>query len=104
MGLLNKIYGLVHAGRYLLNIFCDDKFEELVAGRRVFRKFDDREMKMVVLIHMNDILAHAQVTMERFAADLGEKFKVKSIIDTFDVDKTSKALASSGRSIFSACG
>ena len=26
MRLLNKIYGLVQAGRCLFNIFCDDKF------------------------------------------------------------------------------
>ena len=36
MGLLNKIYRLVQAGRYLFNIFCDDKFEQSDAGRRVF--------------------------------------------------------------------
>ena len=29
MGLLNKIYGLVQAGRCLLNIFCNDKFEKV---------------------------------------------------------------------------
>ena len=33
VGLLNKaIYGPVDAGRCLLNIFCDDKFEKSEAG------------------------------------------------------------------------
>ena len=73
MGLLNKIYGLVQARRCLLNIFCDDKLEQSEADRRVFRKFDGGEMEMVVFMHVNDILAHAQATMERFTAELGEK-------------------------------
>ena len=58
MGLLNKIYGLVQAGRCLLNIFCDDKSEQSDADRRVFRKFDDGKMEMVVFVHVDDILAH----------------------------------------------
>ena len=73
MGFLNKIYGLVQTGRYLFDIVCDDKFEQLEAGRCVFREFDDGEVEMVVLMHMDDILAHAQATMERFAARLGGK-------------------------------
>ena len=40
MGLLNKIYGLVQAGRCLFNIIYDDKFKQSEADRRVFRKFD----------------------------------------------------------------
>ena len=28
---------------------------------------------MVVLVHMDDTLAHTQATVERFAAELGEK-------------------------------
>ena len=35
------------------------------------RKFDNGEVEMVVLVHMDDILPHAQATMERFAAELG---------------------------------
>ena len=70
MILLNKIYGLVQAGRCLFNINCH-KFEQSEAGRRVFRKFDDGEAEVVVLVHMDDILAQAQATMERFAAELG---------------------------------
>ena len=37
MRLLNKIHGLVQAGRCLFNIFCDDKLEQSEADRRVFR-------------------------------------------------------------------
>ena len=43
------------------------------ADRRGFRKFNDGEVEMVVFVHMDDILAHAQATMERFAAELGGK-------------------------------
>ena len=32
----------------LFNIFCDDKFEQSEADRRVFCKFDDGEVEMVV--------------------------------------------------------
>ena len=72
MGLLNKIHGLVQAGRYLFNIICD-KFEQSEAVRRVFRKFNHGEVEMVVFVHMDDIFTHAQTTMERFAAELGGK-------------------------------
>ena len=48
IGVLNKIYELVQAGRCLFNINCDDKFEESKTDRRVFRKFDDGEEMMVV--------------------------------------------------------
>ena len=37
MVLLNKIYGLVQAGRCLFKFFFDDKFEQLEADRCVFR-------------------------------------------------------------------
>ena len=59
MGLLNKMYKLVQAGRCLFNTICDDKFERSEADRRVFRMFDDGEVEMVVFVHMNDILAQA---------------------------------------------
>ena len=68
MGLLNKIYGLVQTRRCLFNIFCDDKYEQPKSNRPVFRKLDDREVEMVVFVHVDDILAHAQTTMESFAA------------------------------------
>ena len=42
-------------------------------NQRVFRKFDDGDMEMVAIMHMDDILAHAQATMERFAAELEGK-------------------------------
>ena len=74
------------------------------ADRRVFRKFDDGEVEMVVLVHTDDILAHAQATMEMFAAGFGETFKVKSMVKTFDVEKTSRTLASSGVSTLSPSG
>ena len=51
---------------------------------------------MVVLVHMDDILAHAQATVERFAAELGEK--VSNDVDgkKFGVEKARKTPASSG--------
>ena len=73
MRLLNKIYGLVQAARCFLNIFCDDTFEQLETDRRVFHKFDDRKREMVMVVHMDDVLVHAQATVERFAAELGGK-------------------------------
>ena len=56
MRLLNKIYGLVQAGRGLFNIFCDGKFEQSEADRHVFCKFDDEEVEVVVFMHADDIL------------------------------------------------
>ena len=86
MGLLNEIYGLVQAGRGLFNIFCD-KFEQSEADRHVFCKFDDEEVEMVVFMRVDDILAYARATMERFTAGLGEKFKVKSMVTRFGVEE-----------------
>ena len=71
--MLNKIYGLIQPERCLFSLICDDKFRESEADRRVFRKFDDREVEMVVFVQMDDILTHAQATVERFAAELGIK-------------------------------
>ena len=53
---------------------------------------------MVVSVHMDDILAHAkdQATMVRLAAELGEKFKVKSMVEKFGVEKARRTPASSG--------
>ena len=42
---------------------------------------------MVVFVHVDDILAHAQATMAKFAAELGRKFKVKSMVEKFDAKK-----------------
>ena len=56
-----------------VHIICDDKFKQSEADRRVFRKFDDGEVEMVAFVHMDDILAHAQETVDRFAAELGGK-------------------------------
>ena len=98
MGLLNKIHGLIQAGRCLLSIFCDERFEYSKADPRVFRKFDNGEVVVVIVVHMGDILAHAkdQATMERFAAGLGVKFKVKSVVETFSLEKASKTSVHSG--------
>ena len=54
------------------SIFCD-KFEQSEPNRCVFRKFDSGEVEMVIFMHMDDILPHAQAKMERFTAELGEK-------------------------------
>ena len=49
----------------------------------MFRKVVDGEAEMVAVVHVDDILAHAkdQATMDRFAAELGQKFKLKNIGD-----------------------
>ena len=51
---------------------------------------------MVVFMHVDDIFAHAQVTRERLASELGEKFKVKSMVETYGVERARRAPASSG--------
>ena len=55
-------------------------------------------------MHVDDILAHAQATIERFAAELGEKFKVKSMVEKFGVEKARRTSASSGVPILSPSG
>ena len=89
VGRLNKsIDGLVHAGRCRNNKFCGDDmatiwFEQAKADPCVFRKVVDGEAEMVVVVHVDDILTHAkdQATVDRFAAELGQKFKLKDIGD-----------------------
>ena len=88
MGRLNKaIYGLVQAGRCWSNKFCDDMtvigFEPAKANPCVFRKVIDGEGGMVVVVHVDDVLAHAkrQATVDRFAAELVQKFKLKDMGD-----------------------
>ena len=85
---LNKaIYRLVQAGRCWNNKFCDDMtaigFEHAKADPCVFRKVVDGEAEMVVVVHVDDILACVkdQATMDRFAAELGQKFKLKNMGD-----------------------
>ena len=77
VGRLNKaIYGLVQAGRYWTNKLCDNMvtigFEQAKAGPCVFRKVVEAEM--VVVVHVDGILAHAkdQATTERFADHVGD--------------------------------
>ena len=86
--MLNKvIYGLVHAGRWRNNKFCNDRmaigFEQSKAGPCMFHKIADKDAEMVVVKHVDDILAHAkdQAPMERIAAELGRKFKLKDMGD-----------------------
>ena len=88
VGRLNKaIYGLVQAGRCWKNKFCDDMtaigFEQAKANPCVFHKVVDGEAEMVVVVHVDDILAHAkdQATMERFVAELGQKIQLKDMGD-----------------------
>ena len=59
-------------------------FEQAKADPCVFRKVIDGEAETVVVVHVDDILAHAkdQATMDRFAAELGQKFKLKGMGDT----------------------
>ena len=47
------------------------------------RKVVDGEAEMVVVVHVDDILAHAKdrATIDRFAAELGQKFKLKDMGD-----------------------
>ena len=74
MELLNKvIYGLVQAGRCWNNKFWNDTtaigFEQSKEGPCVFCKVADRKVEKVVVVHVDDILAHAktQATIEKFA-------------------------------------
>ena len=80
----------------MFNIFYDDRLEQPEADPRVFLKLDDGEADMVVAVHVDDILAHAQATMEKCAAELGGKFQVKSMVEMFGVEKTRRTPASSG--------
>ena len=88
VGRLNKaIYGLVQAGRCWSNKLWDEMtaigFEQAKTDPCVFRKVVHGEVEMVVVVHVDDILAHAkdQATMDRFAAELGQKFKLKDMGD-----------------------
>ena len=49
----------------------------------VSRKIIDGEVEMVVVVHVEDILAHVkdQATTEIFAAELGRKFTLKGVGD-----------------------
>ena len=49
----------------------------------MFRKVVDGEAEMVVVVHVDDILAHAkdQATMDRIADELGHRFKSKDMGD-----------------------
>ena len=84
---LNKaIYGFVQAGRGW-NKFCDNMtaigFEQAKEDPCVFLWVVDGEAEMVVVVHVDDILAHGkdQATMDRFAAEPGQKTKLKDMGD-----------------------
>ena len=88
VGRLNKaIYRLVQGGGVLEQQFCDNMaaigFEQAKADPCVLRKVLDGEADMVVVVHVDDILTHAkdQATMDRFAAELGQKSKLKDMGD-----------------------
>ena len=51
---------------------------------------------MVAFVHVADIFARAQATMETFAAELGEKFKVKSMMEKFGVEREKETPVFSG--------
>ena len=57
--------------------------EQAKADPCVFPKVVAGEAEMVVVVHVDDILAHAKdrATMDRFAAELGQKFKLKDMVD-----------------------
>ena len=121
---LGAVYWLVQVGRCSMAI----GFEQSKSYLRVFRKVADEGVEMVVAVHVDDILVHSkdQVTIETFAAELGNKFKgkdmggakyyigcmitrnrktlewkldqhlyVKSVMETFGVQKPSRVPASS---------
>ena len=79
-----------------MNRFYDDRCEQPEADPRVFRKYKGGGVEVVVIVHVDDILAHAQATMERFAAEFGGRFKVKSMVEKVGVEKASRTPASSG--------
>ena len=65
VGRLNKAtYGLTQAERRCNNKFCDDMtaigFEQAKAGPCVLCKVVDGEAEMVVVVHVDNILAHAK--------------------------------------------
>ena len=101
MRLLNQIYGFIQAEKCLFNIICDDRFRQSEADRRVFHKFDDgEEVEMVVFVHVDDILAHAQATMGGSLLSLEARFEVKSMVEKFGVEKAGRTPASLGVSTF----
>ena len=58
--------------------------EQVQADPCVFCEVVDGEAEMVVVVHVDDILAHAKdqtTMMDRFAAELGQKFKLKDMGD-----------------------
>ena len=89
VGLLNKaIYRLVQVGKCWINKSCNDitavGLEQSKAGLCVFRKVTDKYAEKGVVVHVDDILAHVKeqaTMMERFAAELGRKFKFKDMSD-----------------------
>ena len=81
------ICGLIQAGRCWNNTFCNDMvaigFEQSREASCVFCKVVGEELEMVVIVYVDDILAHAkdQATIGRFAAKIERKFKLKDVGD-----------------------
>ena len=107
VGLLNKvIYGLIQAGRCWNNKFCNDMmaigFEQSKTDPCVFRKIADKEVGMVVVVHVDDILAHAkdQATRVRLTAELGEKVQVRLMVEKFGAAKARRTTPSLGMPTF----
>ena len=59
-------------------------FEQSKADPCVFHKVDGRNVERVVAAHVDDVPTHTkdQATMERFAAELAKRFKLKDMGDT----------------------
>ena len=87
--MLNKaIHGIVQMRRCWSNKFCDDMtaigLELSKSNPCVFHKVVGGEVEMVVVIHVENIFAHAkdQEMRERFTVELGRKFKLKDMCNT----------------------
>ena len=103
MGLLNKIYGLLQAGKCLFNIFYDHKLEQSEADRRVFRNSMMKRWRWWCLCTWATSLL-ALKRRGKLDAELGEKFKVKSMVEKFGDEKARRTPASSGVSTLSPSG
>ena len=88
MRLLNKmVCRLEHAGRCWNSKFCEGitafRFNQLKADPYVSHKADNGELDIVVVGHVDDILAHAkdEEITERCVTELGRKIKLKDMGD-----------------------
>ena len=83
--LSKAIYRLEQGERCWNNKFCNGilaiGFEQSKTDPCVFRRIAENKLEMVVVLHVDDILACAtyQATMGRFTAEFGRKFKLKDM-------------------------